>query len=386
MPAPKADVKPLTRSQLAVLLQTPYVQMRTVFRGYPREFLNEERKRARKVLPKAQLIDLDAHRHREESEKREREEVYRAAIRERDHLRRQLAALAGAPDVVPREVRIAQRRQSQREATAIVLASDWHCEERVTREATNGLNEFDLAIFKDRARWFFANTAKLLHKEQRDIRIPHMILAVLGDMLSGSIHRDLAESNHLGLMDAVALAQDTIAGGIRYLLAETDVRLTVVWKVGNHSRVTHEQRVQTEQAVSLEWLVGHSLAQFFADEPRVTFVRDRSLLTYVDVYGRAIRFTHGHAFKYAGGVGGLTIPVNKKIAEWDKGRQAHLTCFGHLHTYMRGQRFVSNGSLIGYGPYSVWIGAAFEPPMQAFTLIDSRFGRTVEAPVLLEQA
>jgi hypothetical protein len=43
-----------------------------------------------------------------------------------------------------------------------------------------------------------------------------------------------------------------------------------------------------------------------------------------------------------------------------------------------------NGSLIGYNAYALAIKASPEPPVQAFFLIDSRFGKTVVCPVILD--
>lgn len=378
--------KPLSLKQLRLLIETKHYDCGKAFPNHSEHFLRAERLRARREIPPVELAEVEVSKQRDAERLRDLENLYKATVREVADLKQQMRAQESMPDVKPRDVRL-RAQSTKREATAIVVASDWHCEERVTREATNGLNEFDLTIFSARANLFFRNVALLIRKEARAIPIKNCILALIGDFISGSIHADLAESNQLGPMDAIALVQDTIAGGIQYLLRALPpgMSMTIVLKPGNHSRITPRQRVQTEHENSLEWLMGHSLAQFFKDEKRVTFVRDRSLLTYVEVYGRPIRFTHGHAFNYAGGVGGITIPVNKKIAEWDKGRQAYLTVFGHLHTYLSGQRFISNGSMIGYSPFSEWIGAAYEPPVQAFALIDSKHGRTVQAPILLEE-
>jgi uncharacterized membrane protein YeaQ/YmgE (transglycosylase-associated protein family) len=301
---------------------------------------------------------------------------------ENDDMRLKLDVVEKFPALKTRTISSAAPGKKH-EATALVLASDWHCEELITSEQASGLNEYNLDIFKDRSSWFFRNIVKLVEKESREVEIKNIVLGLIGDMISGSIHSDLEAHNQLGPMDAIALAQDTIAAGIRFLLANTKADITVVIKPGNHSRITIKQRVATETENALEWLMGHSLHSAFVDNPRVTFVRERGVLSYVDIYGYTVRFLHGHAFNYKGGVGGLSVPVLRKISEWDKGRKADLTCFGHLHTYFNGPNFMSNGSMIGYGPYSEFIGAAYEPPRQSFCLIDSLHGRTVQAPIFL---
>jgi hypothetical protein len=62
---------------------------------------------------------------------------------------------------------------------------------------------------------------------------------------------------------------------------------------------------------------------------------------------------------------------------------ADLDVFGHHHTQVQGQRWVSNGSLIGYGPYSIKIKAPFEPPRQTYFLLDEERGRTGTWPIVL---
>ena len=104
---------------------------------------------------------------------------------------------------------------------------------------------------------------------------------------------------------------------------------------------------------------------------------------YVEVYGKVIRTHHGDNIAYQGGVGGITISVEKAIASWNKARVADLDIFGHHHTQQQNPKWVANGSLIGFGAYSLAIKAPFEPPQQTFFLWDSKRGRTITAPIHL---
>lgn len=387
MPRPPFKGAPLSDDQLRLLRDTPFHRMQEVFKGYPRLFLERERKRAQAKFPAELTVEAEAARVVEQSKARDTARLLRESLAENARLREELERAAAMPPIHPRDLTIRAKR-GEREATAVAVASDWHCEERVLPESVNGLNEFSLAIFDERARWFFKNALSLLHKEAREINIRNLVLAVLGDLMSNDIHEDLAESNQLGSMMAAELVQDTLAAGIWRLLKETpkSLSLTVPWKLGNHPRTTHRQRIQTEAEHSLEWLIAHSLAREFAREPRVKFIRERSLLTYLDVHGTTLRLLHGHAVEYQGGVGGITIPINKAIAQWDKGRRANLTVMGHFHQLTFGPGFIVNGSLIGYSPFAVKIKAAPERPAQAFFLVDAQHGLTVRAPILLEAA
>lgn len=380
-----AGIEQLSDDQLKLLLDTKEDNWSAVFQGYPKAFLRRERERARSVFPAELFIDLDAKKKLEGNRLREVDRLYQASQKELERVKNQLAQALDFPDLSPRDVSI-KSNGARHEATALALASDWHCEEEVTLESTNGLNEYNLEVFDYRSRWFFANTLKLLKKEAEGAEINHLILAVLGDMFSGAIHRDIRTL--LGPTQAVALAGDTIAGGIRQILRETpkSFKVTVVFKWGNHSRTTDEQMIASESDFSLEWLMAHHIAQLFKDEPRVQVVREQSLLTYVKVYDTMVRFLHGHAIGYSGGVGGVTIPIRKALMEWDKGIKADLTVMGHFHQYLPARSFIVNGSMIGWNPFATWVKAAPEKPVQAFCLIDSKHGLTVQAPILLQDA
>ena len=378
-------MKSLTEKQLRTLLETRWDDMQRVFPGYSRRFLEAERRRAKDALPTDTRVAIDADRLASAARLRESERLYRAALDESARVRLQLDQLMRVPAASPRDVTI-KSKPGEREATALILSSDWHCEEEVKPSKVNGLNEYNLEIFDSRSRWFFHNAAKMLHKEAKSINIRNAILWLGGDGFSGHIHNDLKASTLIGPIPAASLYQNTIIGGVEYLLMETpaDFVVTLVISLGNHSRITDEIRVQTEADNSLEAFIATNLARHFASNRRVRVVFEGSYLTYVEVHGRLIRFHHGHAIKYKDGVGGLTIPVAKRIDRWNQGRHAYLDCFGHFHTLMFGQNFISNGSLIGYSPFAVKIGAPPQPPQQAFALIDSKYGLTVRAPILLE--
>lgn len=378
-------MKPLSEKQLKVLLTTPDEDLRRAFPRYSRSFLRAEKSRAQEMFPPDLRASIEAERVHERARLREVDRLYQASVHEVERLRKQLDATLAFPKIHPRDVTITGKR-GEREAVAVALASDWHCEEEVTLESTNGANEYNLEVFDYRSRWFFANLIKLLNKEAQAVNINTLILGVLGDMFSGAIHADIRTL--LGPTQACALAGDTIAGGIHKILKETpkSFRIIVPIKWGNHSRTTDDQRIASEADFSLEWLMAHHLIREFRDEPRVTIVAEQSLLTYVQAFDHTLRFLHGHCIGYQGGVGGITIPVNKAIAQWDVQRKAHATFFGHFHQYLPGARFLGNGSMIGYSPFATWVKAAYERPVQAFCLIDSRHGRTVQAPILLEDA
>ena len=177
-------------------------------------------------------------------------------------------------------------------------------------------------------------------------------------------------------MESVFWLRAEVTAGLRFLCEELDVEeLIVVWQYGNHGRNTRKPRVATAAEHNFEWMLGQFMQQDVLQQPwakkkRMRFIAERGYHTYLDLSGFAVRFHHGDNVRYQGGVGGLTIPLNKAIGEWNKAKVADLDVIGHWHQETDMARAVVNGSLIGYNAYAVAIKAGYEPPAQGFFEID----------------
>ncbi len=273
---------------------------------------------------------------------------------------------------------------NESEATAVAVVSDWHIEEPVKSSAVNNLNNFNLDIAKKRADYLFQVISSMIKMYGRDIKINNLVLALLGDFITGSIHDDNKEANTIQPIEAIWIAQNMIASGIEHLLKYTKCNIVIPCCSGNHSRITEKQRMSTEYGNSLETLMYLNLSAIFAKEPRIKFVINDSHLVYLDVYNYTLRFHHGHAIKYSGGMGGIFVPTFKAISQWNKAQKADYDFFGHVHQMKDGGNFLSNGSLIGWNQFAIRIKADYERPKQAFCLIDKKRGKTLTAPIVLD--
>ena len=280
---------------------------------------------------------------------------------------------------------ILPRKKTGGEATAVLVASDWHIDEVVKPQQVSGLNHFNPQIAKRRAEYFFRNGLKLIKMFGRDVEINTIILPLLGDFISGEIHEELMEGNSMLPMEAILYAKELLMSGIEFLLSHSDYKIIIPCVTGNHSRITARLRHATEKGNSLEFFMYHTMAQQLKDK-RVKFVIPEGYHCYVGVYDYILRLHHGHAIRYAGGVGGVYIPVNKAIAQWNKAKSANLDVFGHFHQFKDGGNFNSNGSLIGYNAFALSIKADYEEPKQTLFLIDKKRGKTLVCPVILKKA
>lgn len=283
-----------------------------------------------------------------------------------EHQQKQIDVVKKLQDVSYYE--ITPRKSKESEATAVVLASDWHYEEDVRGDAVDGLNEFDREIGRKRIETFFVSVSRLIASKQKSITVNNLILALLGDFITGNIHEEI--DTNLDPGEALLEVASHIGSGIRYLLKTTSVDIVVPCHSGNHGRATKTVHQGNEHANSFEYLMYHFLGGEFKNEKRVKFVIAKGYHSYIDVSGFKIRFHHGHNLKYNGGVGGIFIPTRKAIAQWNKARPVDLDCFGHFHQLLYGGNFVCNGCLIGYNAFALSIKADFEKPKQAFFLVN----------------
>jgi hypothetical protein len=316
------------------------------------------------------------------------------AVRRNRELEKEKEVLLALKDHTPQIISIAPKTSSgTSESVAVGLMSDWHIEEEVLKGSVSGLNEFNLEIAEKRATKAWQGFFRLYDILRRDTTIKTVIIFLGGDFITNTIHEDAAESNLLLPADAIYKAESLICSGLRFLLKELpqDTTITAVCHSGNHGRMTKKQRHATEQGNSLEQFMYYHIRDSFKDVPksRLDFQIATGYHSYIRLFNNnyTIRFHHGHDIRYQGGVGGIYIPVNKAIAQWNKATRAvDLDCFGHFHTFVDASNFVANGSLIGYNAYAVSIKADYEKPQQAFFLINKKYmAKTMCTPIFVSE-
>ena len=273
---------------------------------------------------------------------------------------------------------------SSTEAVAFGVASDWHVEESVESFSVNGMNEYNLEIATQRAQNFFSNFKKLIETQRKGTKIRTVVLALLGDLMSGYIHDELIESNGLSPTQTVLFLQEILVDGINSLLEDKKIKnLIIPCSYGNHGRTTKFSLHATGYKNSYEWLLYNDLAKIFETNSRVNFLISNSYHNYFECFGKVVRFHHGDNIRYGGGVGGIYVPVHKAIDGWNTVKRADIDVFGHFHQYVPTPRFICNGSLIGFNAYAVSIKCKYERPQQSFFMIDEKYGLTIQAPIIV---
>lgn len=275
---------------------------------------------------------------------------------------------------------------SKGNAIPVLVLSDLHMEEKVDAGQVAGSdNEYTPEIAAARLQKVFQHGLFMTDVMRGMAKIDTFCLAILGDLISGEIHDELTESNHLSPIAATLLAEEELGKGIEYLLSKGGFnKIIVPCSFGNHDRNTDLSRCKDGAEHSYAWMCYQMLAKNFRGEKRLEWQIARGYHNYVRLWDTTLRFHHGDAITYGGGVGGVTIPIRKAIANWNTVCAADLDVMGHFHQMTDGGDFIVNGSLIGFNEYSLRIKARFERPRQTLFLVDQSRGKTLTTEVFVE--
>lgn len=286
---------------------------------------------------------------------------------------------------VPKVIRW-EKTSGLREGIAVALGSDWHIEEVVDPVSVAGKNAYNLEIAEKRVKKFFHYVRWLTEFYRNSHQIRTLVLGLIGDLISGYIHPELMETNETSPSGAVLLLLQWISDGLKHLLEDGKLeKIIVVCAHGNHGRTTEKRRIKTGADNSFEWLLYNVLRAQWANEKRIEWVISRSAHQYVEAYGKMLHFTHGDEVSYGGGVGGIAIPLLRRVPMWNSVVESAVHHVGHFHQRRDFGDVMVNGSIIGYGEYSLSVGGKFEPPQQHFYIFDAKRGKAAVAPIWVDE-
>ncbi len=116
-----------------------------------------------------------------------------------------------------------------------LFLSDIHFDEVVSADQVNFVNEYDHEIAVARIRHTFQRSIDLTKHFLMKPKYDGFILALGGDILSGNIHEELAETNDQRINQSVIDITDLLIEGITHLADEFG-KVFVPCVVGNHGR------------------------------------------------------------------------------------------------------------------------------------------------------
>ena len=257
--------------------------------------------------------------------------------------------------------------------TAVLLLSDWHVGEYIDVEMVEGTNTYDLEVAGRRVRLLCSKFCNWIAESLRPIN--EIRILVLGDMISGNIHKELIATNECPvpaqIVEAANLLSELIANisglgipvGVDFITPD------------NHSRRSKKYQFKEAGQNSDNFLVG--VITRLKLSSCVDFRIWHQIYKRIEVGRCAYLCGHGHTVK--GWAGFPYYGIDRFVAKesWvrmqeDNGGFDKL-CLGHWHVPMHSVKYNIGGSLSGTNELDHACGR-FSHPCQVAWLIHPDHG------------
>lgn len=272
----------------------------------------------------------------------------------------------------------------------VTLWSDWHCGENVSLSETNGVNEYDREIFIRRAKRLVERTIDLC-KNHGPGNYPGIVVNILGDMVSGGLHPELAKTDDEEVIPAVLTCRDTLITCLEAMI-EAFGQVYCPCTSGNHGRQTAKPEFKRYVFKNFDWLIYQLLARHFKGRSEIVFDIPDSNEVYYRIYGRRYLAMHGDMMGVKGGDGiiGSIGPITRgemKVGRQQSviGRDYDVLLVGHWHQTLWLPRVVVNNTLKGWDEYAQKsLRAPPSVPSQSLWFEHPKWGKTMHREVFVE--
>ncbi|MDI9847395.1 hypothetical protein QM467_04880 [Rhodoblastus sp. 17X3] len=274
--------------------------------------------------------------------------------------------LAWAPDKSP--------EGKHREAIVLPI-SDVHMGEVIDLDQMGGRNSYNRSIAARRLERLFQSAVKLgtTHWEGPAPAVIYVVL--LGDLITGEIHDELAKTNDLLSIPAVRELSGLLISGLDLLLKSFSCEIRVVALPGNHGRTTRKPEAKGHAINSYDTLVAWQIESWYRakGEKRLSFSAPLSGDALISICGWNVLFTHGNNIGSRGGMGmvgpAATISrgMQRVIQDYAAiGTVIDYVVTGHFHTPIELEYGFCNGSVPGPSEYSMQGRMRSHPASQWF--------------------
>ena len=167
--------------------------------------------------------------------------------------------------------------------SVIAPLTDTHIGDNVEADQMLGLNAYNIDIFNRRLYGWANQVLNLVELRRNSAEVNELVIPMLGDMISGDIHEELARTNN--------------------------DHCKVPCVVGNHGRMTRKPPMK-DKYMDWDYMLYQWIAVFLRDQKNIEFHIPKSFMTTINVCNRDILLAHGD-FISGGGSG---TAINRGIS------------------------------------------------------------------------
>lgn len=275
--------------------------------------------------------------------------------------------------------------------SVLLLLSDLHIGEIVNKEETNGINEYNVDIFRYRMKFLEQHIIDIVKNKLIGYSFDKLVIAGLGDWVSGLIHQELIETADGNVIEWVLGGALVVAQFMRNL-AQVFPKIEFVGVVGNHGRLHKKPRFK-QRYINWDYLIYQTVSLMLTNQKNITFKLPKSFWTLHEILGHSFLFFHGDNINSYASIPwyGIerTVSKLKELLE-SQNQKFDYICMGHFHTRnildrVKGELIV-NGSVIGGNEYS--IGKLFTSSLasQHLTGIYGKYGTSWNYKIKVQHA
>jgi len=280
-------------------------------------------------------------------------------------------------------------RKASSPGVPTLFASDWHWGEVVDLAQVGGVNKYDMAIARTRARTMVETAVHLMRILSPKMDYPGLVFPLGGDMVSGDIHEELEVTNETEIMPTFVDLQEVLIWCIE-TLADEFGHVFIPCVTGNHGRNTKKIRAKGRNFTSFDWLLYVMLAKHFERDRRIQFMIPDGPDALYRIYSHRYLLTHGDQFRGGDGMIGPLGPImrgdhKKRSRNAQIAQEYDTMIMGHWHQLMQLRPLIVNGSLKGYDEYANAGNFRFEDPAQALWITHPTHGITWSSPVYVHR-
>ena len=204
---------------------------------------------------------------------------------------------------------IGKKDKAKGDTPQVVVAplSDTHVGDHVSLEQMAGLNSYDIDIFNRRLHGWATQLLNLVELRRNVAPIDKLIIPMLGDMVSGDIHEELARTNIDNCMQQMIRGANLIAQALMFL-APHFKEIEVPCVVGNHGRMTRKPPMK-DKYMDWDYMLYQWVAAYLRNQKNVKFSIPKTFLNSFEVCNRQILIMHGDSITGAGSNMAITRAV-----------------------------------------------------------------------------
>jgi hypothetical protein len=218
-----------------------------------------------------------------------------------------------------------------------------------------------------------------------------MVINLLGDLISGALHPELAKTDELEVLPTCLRVRDILVWALETMLSEYG-NIYCACVSGNHGRQTQKPESKRYVFKNFDWLIYQLLARHFHKRKEITFDIPESNEVHYRVYNKRFLAMHGDMMGVKGGDGiiGSLGPIMRGETKVGKqlaaiGRDYDFLLMGHWHQEICVQRIIVANTLKGFDEFAhKFLRASPSIPSQPLWYMHEKYGRVDYRQVYLE--